>query len=466
MGARVRSVAGRSDVSESVGSGQNRGRTSEEEQCLRARWEVVELVSSRISSVFSCWSLRENLRALVAPPQQRLGVFDFIRGSCIVWITAFHLVWLAPHILGRRLRPEEAPWYMNRPLQFADLGVDAFFVLSGLLVGGLLMTKYCRSGRLEVGRFYLARAFRILPVYYALVLLWVVGGGPNSDTAWSNLLFVNNFVPLERQVLPTAWSLAIEGQFYLVAPLIVGWLLRLGPRASLVVCTAMVASSIGVRFGVLKATGLPPTALHHFFQAAPTSTAEIFAYHDAFYDKPYTRFGSLAAGLLGAVIEVHYRKQLVASLRRPAVAVGIVAVFLAIGAVIATSSPSAVVFCSFRTAFGVALCAVLLLIIHGPAWGVLRLVRSFVNSRVWFPIAELSYSAYLCQLLVIGAWFEGLKEAPGAPSVVAVIEESFLPALGATFAMAFVLYLLVEKPARNLYVLLQRPARVRAAYGA
>ncbi len=40
----------------------------------------------------------------------------------------------------------------------------------------------------------------------------------NADNVWANLLYVNNFLPCERQYMAWCWSLAIEEQFYLILP--------------------------------------------------------------------------------------------------------------------------------------------------------------------------------------------------------------------------------------------------------
>ncbi|MEI9986735.1 MAG: acyltransferase family protein [Aliidongia sp.] len=57
------------------------------------------------------------------------------------------------------------------PVQpFGWMGVDLFFVLSGYLIGTQLFRHYARTGQLAIGRFYTARAFRILPGFLAVGL--------------------------------------------------------------------------------------------------------------------------------------------------------------------------------------------------------------------------------------------------------------------------------------------------------
>lgn len=121
------------------------------------------------------------------------------------------------------------------------LGVDVFFVLSGFLIGSLLLAEQATAGRIDLRTFYVRRARRLMPasillltatvVYAATVagtaelsrlrshvlwtLGWVANWGYISDgTSYIDL--VAGFSPLRH-----TWSLAIEEQFYAVFPLAV-----------------------------------------------------------------------------------------------------------------------------------------------------------------------------------------------------------------------------------------------------
>jgi peptidoglycan/LPS O-acetylase OafA/YrhL len=101
------------------------------------------------------------------------------------------------------------------------LGVDLFFVLSGFLIGGILLASREQSGYFSC--FYGRRAFRILPLYWLLLLV-----APPSH--WGYYPFFMQAVPwlqfgypLYEPTFPT-WSLAIEEQFYLILPMLIYWL--------------------------------------------------------------------------------------------------------------------------------------------------------------------------------------------------------------------------------------------------
>ena len=109
-----------------------------------------------------------------------------------------------------------------------DLGVRFFFVISGFLITRLLVEESGRTGRIDLRKFYLRRALRILPVYYVFLvtlhLLTHAGVSPVSLTpgiVLRNYTFTTNFGLSVTGSSGHLWSLAVEEQFYLVWPLLV-----------------------------------------------------------------------------------------------------------------------------------------------------------------------------------------------------------------------------------------------------
>jgi peptidoglycan/LPS O-acetylase OafA/YrhL len=92
-------------------------------------------------------------------------------------------------------------------------GVDLFFVLSGYLVGGLLLEESQASGRIDIRRFLARRAFKIWPSYYAPLLLLAVLTAWVSllpDALWPLVAHARNYVGRADLLAPHAWSLAVE----------------------------------------------------------------------------------------------------------------------------------------------------------------------------------------------------------------------------------------------------------------
>ena len=130
------------------------------------------------------------------------------------------------------------------PLRFAWSGVDLFFVLSGFLIGGILLDH--RESSAYFRAFYARRACRILPLYTLWVALFFVivaaWGGRLGATQlaelfapalpwWRYVTFTQNFAmaaarDFGARWLGITWSLAIEEQFYLFLPLLVRFLPR------------------------------------------------------------------------------------------------------------------------------------------------------------------------------------------------------------------------------------------------
>jgi peptidoglycan/LPS O-acetylase OafA/YrhL len=106
------------------------------------------------------------------------------------------------------------------------LGVNLFFVLSGFLITRILLDSASRPDYYR--RFYSRRALRILPAYYALlIVLWLIGqaGGAYVGLGFLYLANVTVFFGVAEAYGPL-WSLAVEEHFYLVWPTVVHRLSR------------------------------------------------------------------------------------------------------------------------------------------------------------------------------------------------------------------------------------------------
>jgi len=106
-----------------------------------------------------------------------------------------------------------------------NLGVRVFFVLSGYLISLLLIREAHRVGNLSLERFYIRRAFRILPIYYAYLALLaglsVFGLYRDKASTWIGCLtFTRNMMGRGDSSTGHFWSLAVEEQFYVIWPVV------------------------------------------------------------------------------------------------------------------------------------------------------------------------------------------------------------------------------------------------------
>jgi len=149
---------------------------------------------------------------------------------------------LVAHCFEIVSRPGSPLAYALVPLRLNWSGVDLFFVLSGFLIGGILLDARESSNYFRV--FYTRRFFRIVPIY-AVLLLSVAVAMHLSDAGiigkkeifsgplpWPYFAFFlqNIGVCIHNAFgifpLGVTWSLAVEEQFYLTLPLAIRFLNR------------------------------------------------------------------------------------------------------------------------------------------------------------------------------------------------------------------------------------------------
>jgi peptidoglycan/LPS O-acetylase OafA/YrhL len=185
---------------------------------------------------------------------KRIPELDGLRGVAIFLVILCHYIGGNPpgsrHSFIRRLA---------EVLGLGTIGVDLFFILSGFLIGGILLNS--RSSPKYYRTFYLRRFFRIIPIYYLWLALfglamiaakmWNVWGGTEFRTLvpyWAYFIFLQNYFQGATLAqffwLGPLWSLAVEEQFYLLAPPVVR---KLSPARLLKVLSGVLVFSLLLR---------------------------------------------------------------------------------------------------------------------------------------------------------------------------------------------------------------------------
>lgn len=174
-------------------------------------------------------------------------------------------------------------------------GVDLFFVLSGFLIGGQLFATVARGGSISYGEFYFKRSLRILPAYFAVLLLYFTIPAFTERSSlpplWRFLTFTQNFgLDLKQHgAFSHAWSLCIEEQFYLVLPL---FLILFKIRArSIWLLPILFLSGLAIR-----------TYIWYHFLATPEQTAFGTNYYALIYYPTWCRLDGLLAGIALAAL--------------------------------------------------------------------------------------------------------------------------------------------------------------------
>lgn len=210
-------------------------------------------------------------------------------------------------------------------------GVELFFVLSGFLIGGILIRTYEKNNRFDGGlllNFWTRRWFRTLPNYYlvltglivmALVRAWRSGLHhtlPAKGVLVSYYLFVQNFATAIPDFFPETWSLAIEEWSYLTLPvllLLMHYVLPARwPRQRVVLITILLvivgtnllrlilAVQHPIAEGELGFRGIVLTRLDAI--AYGVLTAYVKQYYPTFWTSPTTRQRLVLLGLLLTVL--------------------------------------------------------------------------------------------------------------------------------------------------------------------
>lgn len=138
------------------------------------------------------------------------------------------------------------------------VGVDVFFVISGYLIGGIIIDE-TENGSFSYRRFYLRRIKRLFPAFFVMCLVTVplawwlllptdlraLGKSLVAATVFlSNHLFYKEagYFDAARDSKPLlhTWSLSVEEQFYICFPLFMRYMTRLG-RPAMAVALGVVA---------------------------------------------------------------------------------------------------------------------------------------------------------------------------------------------------------------------------------
>ena len=164
------------------------------------------------------------------------------------------------------------------------LGVDTFFVLSGFLITTLLLNELRDDARIALGAFWARRARRLLPallvvVSFCALIVWfgsAKGTYPSfRSDAFSSIFYVANwhfiidgtnyFLQSSAPSLLThTWSLSIEEQFYVLWPLVMLGLYKLGVRSRGVLIFGAVGAALSAGWMALLASrGAAITRLYY-----------------------------------------------------------------------------------------------------------------------------------------------------------------------------------------------------------
>ncbi|MGQ0764473.1 MAG: acyltransferase family protein [Gemmatimonadota bacterium] len=395
-------------------------------------------ITSLISIMSSGW------HELRVRPRGQVPALDFLRSAAILLVIGHH--WAVRHYVEAGGLPTSLQDFTL--FYYGWAGVDLFFVLSGFLIGKQLWRELDGTGTIHFGRFILRRGLRIWPVYYAVLVFYLLFN-PAIQPIAPDWFFYSNY---QWGAFSRGWSLSTEEQFYIAVPLLLllfrrrlswrGWLFLL----------------LGIEAAVLINRHLTMQAL----------VASGKTYADATYQlvTPFhMHLEGLLAGLIIALLAVH----------RPA---------LLKPRDSARGGRGGVSWLGLSVFIGGTALAVMLRLIGGNlfsfiAWGLIfggltywvLLDRSFLtrplNWSFWYPISRLSYSMYLNHMWM---WphsndlavqlTSGFVSSPALAFLVSLVLVTIV-----SFVLAGVMFLLIEHPfllVRDRFLVFTRRSAPRA----
>ncbi len=238
----------------------------------------------------------------------RIFGLDILRMCAVISLVAAH-----GSFLTRDTFLENFPW-----LIFLD-GVDLFFILSGFLIGTILLKEINQNTGFTIPKlanFWKRRWFRTLPNYYLILVLNFVFiklyfiRGNTEFFNWKYLFFLHNFSSSFDDFFMESWSLSVEEWFYIITPLILYLLLKkIKPKTSFIVTLViLIVFSIIVRY--IKAN---PTADGYYVDVEIRKVVltrldaigyGLFAAWVAFYYEDFWRKYKIHAFIIG--IALHF----------------------------------------------------------------------------------------------------------------------------------------------------------------
>ena len=457
---------------------------------------------------WSAWNATSHLEHLTRQ-RPETACLDGLKVGSILWVIGGHIMAISSSTGAGYLNPKDffpprgiSNTLFGQLLFSSRFAVDTFLCVSGYLAAHVLKRKLKKTkGQksrcidiLNVVSVIIFRVFRILPLYLCSLGFWMflaphMGSGPFwyqwenflepcRESWWTNILFVNNFVPwgvsTEGSCFYHSWYLAVDVQlFCLFAPWLVLMYQSSPSKARKVTLGLWLASTFG-------------TALLAYTQRWSINSGDGFSvalFDIEGYGKPHVRAQAYLAGMFVAFWPRRSKLSTLRREQRPASTNWLMVLVLsglAMLTFVTVTGAYARRACSFQesplegddcgstwspfvnflyTAFSRAAWSVFIaLLLHmclfddgraGAATdrsgaSITGMVRNILGWSLWTPLAHLSFGAYLIHPIVIYVWVLGGREKITFRVITYVMQ--FCSITVVTFLASFVLTVVVEIP--------------------
>jgi len=388
----------------------------------------------------------------VSAPASRPGFFGLdlldnrypalhgLRVLAIISVVQFHVTWVFTGEQGIKLDGGFVATSLS-----IFFGMDLFFVLSGFLIGSILLRSLELEGSQQLRRFYLRRAFRTFPSYYVvltlLVLITTLTAAQRAHVPYE-YIYGTNFMPLGRKdiIMFWGWSLSLEEQFYLSVPLLFFALgLLRSNRGRVILLASFWSLALVVRLVV-------------FYRHRPWTDLDLYG---ALYFRTHTRFDTLVAGVLLAVLHQRMRAPIGRWLEDPfhrallALLAFTCLWLLMFPALFGVRHVQLVHVFAWGTVTSIMWLSTLLLLLHGDPQGG---VRRFLSAPLFRRVATLGYGVYLVHVPILDRLIvPAVKRLLDRRVSLALLWPVSLTALMLlSLAVGYLMHILIEKPSLRL----------------
>jgi peptidoglycan/LPS O-acetylase OafA/YrhL len=397
-------------------------------------------------------------------PKNNFKAIDGIRAIAVLWVIIFH-IWIFqhntfPNILGEVAQNPLLVWITK-----GDLGVDLFFVISGFLIGSILFKEYKRTKTLNFKSFYLRRFLRLFPVYFfsmIIALYFLDGNGAERwTTAWSNLIYVNNYV--FKSYMGWTWSLAIEEQFYIVIPFLIVFLFpKFRKKRVLFTILAIIPIVLTYYYSV------------HIFNFEIPYNREIFGdiwqeWFWGYYMLTHLRYGGLLSGVIAAYIHINHSEQVLyffqkkKNLSNFLILFSIVSFLLISSLSLGQAAPvEESIFYELprkvgvyyeiihRELFSYAVVFLMMACLYSKS-RIIQPLNTFLSASFFYPIAKISYSAYLFHVMFMEWFFPIFTEySKNSLTTIQIVFTNGVISIIVTILVAGIMLVFIEEPFNKL----------------
>ncbi|GLV42223.1 uncharacterized protein CBL_03809 [Carabus blaptoides fortunei] len=409
-----------------------------------------------------------------------LGILYGMRTLCICMIIIDHRcgTFITGPIFNREFVEEHYRSFASLFIFHGDLFVDSFFVLSGLLVTYSLLVSFEKritSPILIVFNRYvrLTPIFALVAFFYA-TMLYKTGSGPlwksivgnmQADCQhnwWTAILYLSNYVNDANMCMVHSWYLPCDFHYFILAiPTIL--LLRRKQQTGLGLMFIALIISFLIPLGLTMYYERP--ALLHFYLAF-LSAPKVHPDFRLTYTKSHTRATAYIIGMFTGYAYYKLRNSTVKLSLVKSTALTVIGLLLMFGGM-----ASGGVFYDPYHSYNVWEAA-LYAGLHRPAWAVgsailllnasygrFGIMKAFLEWEPWIPLSKLVYGAYLVHM----CWqlrSTAMVKSPRYLNELNVITLA-LGDIVLSFALALILYIMVEAPCRKLFREIMSPSRKR-----